>query len=125
MMDNLLERWRKIPYLRSLLIWTLGILLIGDWIGAPYFQSDYRLRFAFVLIATSAISFAHQLIYKRQNLRDLLVSLAIMAPAVVIGMWLSFALFDSKAALGFLPQFGGIIVGIGVYAFVRRKFLNA
>ena len=42
MMDNLLERWRKIPYLRSLLIWTLGILLIGDRIGAPYFQSDYR-----------------------------------------------------------------------------------
>ena len=124
-MDRLLERWRKIPYLRSLLIWTLGILLIGDWIGAPYFQSDYRLRFAFILIATSAISFAHQLIYKRQNLRDLLVSLAIMAPAVVIGMWLSFSLFDSKAALGFLPQFGGIIVGIGVYAFVRRKFLNA
>ena len=124
-MDRLLERWRKIPYLRSLLIWTLGILLIGDWIGAPYFQSDYRLRFAFILIATSAISFAHQLIYKRQNLRDLLVSLAIMAPAVVIGMWLSFSLFDSKAALGFLPQFGGIIVGIGVYAIVRRKFLKA
>ena len=48
-----------------------------------------------------------------------------MAPAVVIGMWLSFSLFDSKAALGFLPQFGGIIVGIGVYAIVRRKFLKA
>ena len=45
MMHNLLERWRRVPYTLSVFIWLVGILLIGDRIGAPYFQSDFRLRF--------------------------------------------------------------------------------
>ena len=105
----------------SSLIWTFSILLIGDWIGAPYFQSDFRLRHAFIWIAAAAVSFPHQLIYKRQSLGDLLVLLGIMAPAVVLGIWLSFALFDADAALGFLPQLVGVIVGAGAYALFRRR----
>ena len=73
MMHSLLARWRRVPYMLSSLIWTLGILLIGDWIAAPYIQSDFRLRHAFIWIAASAVSFPHQLIYKRQSLGDLLV----------------------------------------------------
>ena len=101
-------------------IWTLGILLIGDWIGAPYFQSDFRLRFAFIWFAASAVSFAHQLIYKRQSLGDMLVMVGIMAPAVVIGVWLSFAFFEAHATLAFLPQLAGLIVGAGAYGLFRR-----
>ena len=120
MMHNLLARWRRIPYIRSSLIWTIGILLIGDWIGGSYFQSDFRLRFAFIWFAASAVSFAHQLIYKRQSLGDMLVTVGIMAPAVVIGVWLSFAFFEADATLGFLPQLAGVIVGAVVYALFRR-----
>ena len=36
-------------------IWTIGILLIGDWIGGSYFQSDFRLRFAFIGLSLSRL----------------------------------------------------------------------
>ncbi len=102
-------------------IWTIGILLIGDWIGGSYFQSDFRLRFAFIWFAALAVSFPHQLIYKQQSLGDMLVMVGIMAPAVVIGVWLSFAFFEADAPLGFLPQLIGVIVGAVVYVLFRRR----
>ncbi len=66
-MDRILTRWRKVPYLHSSLIWTLAILLLGDWIGGSYFQSDFHLRYAFMCIAVSAVYFIHVLIYKRKT----------------------------------------------------------
>ena len=120
MMHNLLARWRRIPYIRSSLIWTIGILLIGHWIGGSYFQSDFRLRFAFYWLAGSVVTFVHQLIYKRQILGDQLVAAGFMVPAFVIGVWLSFAFFEADAALGFLPQVVAVIVGAVVYVLYRR-----
>ena len=122
MMHNLLAKWRRsVPYTLSVLIWIFGIVFIGDWIGAPDFQSDFRLRFTFICIAAGAVAFMHELIYKRQSLGDMLVTVGIMAPAVVIGVWLSFAFFEADAALGFLPQLVGVIVGAVVYVLFRRR----
>ena len=121
MMHNLLARWRRVPYMLSLSIWLVGILLIGDRIGASYFQSDFRLRFTFICIAGFAVSFMHELIYKRKKLGDLLVTLVIVAVAIVVGVWMSFAFFDADAALGFLPILAWAIVAWAVDALIRRR----
>ena len=103
----------------------VGILLIGDRIWAPYFESDFRVRFSFICIATFAASFIHELIYKRKSLGDLLFTLGIFAAMFVIGAWLSFASFDADAALGFLPILVAMIVAWGVDFLVRKRFCKA
>ena len=37
MMQNLLAKWRRVPYTFSLVFWLAGLLLIGERIGAPYY----------------------------------------------------------------------------------------
>ena len=39
MKQNLLAKWRSVPYTFSLVFWLAGLLLIGERIGAPYYQS--------------------------------------------------------------------------------------
>lgn len=121
MMHNLLAKWRSVPYMLSIFIWIFAIFLIGDRIGAPYFQSDSRLRFTYTIIGTLAVSFLHDLIYRRKSLSDLLVSLAILAPFFILGVWLSFALYDADTALNYLPLLAAVIVAWGVDVLVRKK----
>ncbi len=118
-MDRILARWRKVPYLHSILIWTLAILLLGDWLGG--LQSDFRLRYAYMCIAVSAISFTHELIYKRKSPRDVLVSVAIFVPIIGISVWLSFALFDAFSTLNFVPLLVGIFIAFGLDLWVRKN----
>ena len=125
MMHNLLARWRSVPYRLSVFIWLFAILLIGDWLGAPYFQSDFRLRFSFICIAAFVVSSMHDLIYKRKRLNDLLVTLGIVVVAIALGIWMSFAFFDADSALNFLPILALAIVAWGVDAWVRRKSRKA
>ena len=121
MMEKILTRWRKIPYLHSILIWTLAILLLGDWLGGPFFQTDFRLRYSFMCIAVSLISFTHELIYKRKSLRDVQVSLAIFTPVIGLSVWLSFALFDAASSLNFLPLLVGMFLAFGGELYIRKK----
>ena len=124
-MPKLLARWRKIPYLHSILIWTLAVLLLGDWLGGPYFQSDFRLRYSYMCIAVSAISFTHELIYKRKSPRDVLVSVAIFVPIIGISVWLSFALFDAFSTLNFVPLLVGMFIAFGLDLWVRKNLRKA
>ena len=62
----------------------------------------------------------HELIYKRKKLGDLLVSLVIVAVAIVVGRWMSFAFFDADSILSFLPILAWAIVAWGVDVLVRR-----
>ncbi len=120
-MDRILARWRKIPYLHSSLISTLGILLLGDWFGGPFFQSDFRLRYAFMCIAVSAIYFIHLLIYKRKRPPDVLISLAIFTPVIGLAVWLSFALFTADSPFNFLPLLVGMFAAFGVDLWVGKR----
>ncbi len=121
MMEKIQTRWRRIPYLHSILIWTLAILLLGDWLGGPFFQTDFRLRYSFMCIAVSLISFTHELIYKRKSLRDVQVSLAIFTPVIGLSIWLSFALFDAASSLNFLPLLVGMFLAFGGELYIRKK----
>lgn len=125
MMDNLLTKWRRVPYTLSMFIWMVGILLIGDRFGASYFQSDFRLRLVFICIAAAIVAFPHQLIYKRQTLGEMLVSMVIMVPVAVVGVWISFAFFDADATLGFLPILVAVVIASGVDALARKRFRKA
>ena len=89
MMDKILTKWRRIPYLHSSLIWMLAILLSGDWLGGSLFQSDFRLRYAFMCIAASAVYFIHVLIYKHKTPAEVLVSLTVFTPVIALSVWLS------------------------------------
>ena len=120
-MDRILARWRKVPYLHSSLIWTLAILLLGDWIGGSYFQSDFRLRYAFMCIAVSAVYFIHLLIYKRKSPSDVLTSLAIFTPVIGLAVWLSFALFTADSPFNFLPLLVGMFAAFGVDLWVSKR----
>lgn len=121
MMDKVLAKWRRVPYLHSILLWTLGILFLGDSIGAPYFGSDFRLRFTFICIAASSISFAHELIYKRKSLAEVRVSVAIFAPLIGLGAWVSLTFFDAGSTLGFLPLLVAMAVAFSLDLSARRK----
>lgn len=122
MMYNLLAKWRSVPYMLSIFIWMFAILFIGDRIGVPYFQSDSRLRYTYIIIGALAVSFLHDLIYRRKSLSDLLVSLGIFSPFFILGVWLSFALFDADSALNYLPLLAAAIVAWGVDVLVRKKY---
>ena len=124
-MHNLLARWRSVPYRLSVFIWLVATLLIGDWLGAPYFQSDFRLRFSFICIAAFVVLSTHELIYNRKSLADLLVTLGIVVVAIALGIWMSFVFFDAESALNFLPILALAIVAWGVDAWVRRKSREA
>ena len=121
MMQNLLAKWRSVPYTLSVFIWMVGLILIGDRIGASSFQSDFRLRLTFISIAAIANYSMHELIYQRKRLGELLVSLGIFAPFLVLAVWLSFALFDAASPLNFLPIIVAALVAWGVEVLVRRK----
>ncbi len=120
-MDRILARWRKIPYLHSSLIWIFAILLLGDWFGGPFFQSDSRLRYAFMCIAVSAVYFIHLLIYKRKSSSDVLISLAIFTPVIGLAVWLTFALFTAESPFYFLPLLVGIFAAFGVDLWVSKR----
>ena len=120
-MDRILARWRKVPYLHSSLIWTLAILLLGDWIGGSYFQSDFRLRYAFMCIAVSAVYFVHVLIYKRKSPADVRVSLTIFIPVISLSVWLSFALFTAESSFNFLPLLVGMFTAFGLDLWFQRR----
>lgn len=121
MMDKILTRWRKIPYLHSSLIWTLAVLLLGDWLGGSVFQSDFRLRYAFMCIAVSAVYFIHVLIYKRKSPSDVRASLTIFIPVIGMGAWLSFALFTADSAYNFLPILIGMFAAFGLDLWLAKK----
>ena len=121
MMDKILTRWRKIPYLHSSLIWMLAILLLGDWLGGSLFQSDFRIRYAFMCIAASAVYFIHVLIYKHKTPTEVLVSLTIFTPVIALSVWLSFALFTADAPFNFLPLLVGLFLSFGIDLWVRRR----
>ncbi len=121
MMDKILTRWRKIPYLHSSLIWTLAVLLLGDWLGGSVFQSDFRLRYAFMCIAVSAVYFIHVLIYKRKSPSDVRASLTIFIPVIGMGAWLSFALFTADSAYNFLPILIGMFAAFGMDLWLAKK----
>ncbi len=121
MMDKILTRWRKIPYLHSSLIWTLAVLLLGDWLGGSVFQSDFRLRYAFMCIAVSAVYFIHVLIYKRKSPSDVSASLTIFIPVIGMGAWLSFALFTADSAYNFLPILIGMFAAFGMDLWLAKK----
>ena len=127
-MDRILARWRKVPYLRdgekcltSSLIWTLAILLLGDWLGGSFFQSDFRLRYAFMCIVVSAVYFIHVLIYKRKTPADVRVSLTIFIPVIGLSVWLSFALFTADSPFNFLPLLVGMFAAFGVDLWVSKR----
>ena len=120
-MPKLLARWRKVPYLHSSLIWTLAILLLGDWLGGSFFQSDFRLRYAFMCIVVSAVYFIHVLIYKRKTPADVRVSLTIFIPVIGLSVWLSFALFTADSPFNFLPLLVGMFAAFGVDLWVSKR----
>ena len=120
-MDKILARWRKIPYLHSSLIWTLAILLLGDWIGGSYFQSDFRLRYAFMCIAVSAVYFIHVLIYKRKTPAEVRASLTIFIPVIGLSVWLSFTLFTADSPYNFLPLLVGIFAAFGLDLWIQKR----
>ncbi len=120
-MQKILTRWRKIPYLHSSLIWTLAVLLLGDWLGGSVFQSDFRLRYAFMCIAVSAVYFIHVLIYKRKSPSDVRASLTIFIPVIGMGAWLSFALFTADSAYNFLPILIGMFAAFGLDLWLAKK----
>ena len=120
-MDRILARWRKVPYLHSILIWTLAILLLGDWLGGPFFQSDFRLRYSYMCIAVSAVSFTHELVYNRKTPREVLISVIIFTPIIGLSVLLSFALFDAASTLNFLPLLVGMFVAFGLDLWVRKR----
>lgn len=124
-MDKILARWRRVPYLHSILIWTLAILLLGDWLGGPFFQSDFRLRYSYMCIAVSAISFTHELVYKRKIPRDVLVSVVIFVPVIGISVWVSFALFDAFSTFNFIPLLVGMFIAFGLDLWVRKRLRQA
>ncbi len=120
-MDKILTRWRKIPYLHSSLILTLGVLLLGDWLGGGFFLNDFRLRYAFMCIAVSAVYFLQVLVYKRKSPSDVLTSLAIFIPVIGVSVWLSFSLFSADASSNFVPILVGMFFAFGLDLWVARR----
>jgi hypothetical protein len=120
-MEKILTRWRKIPYLHSSLIWTLGVLLLGDWLGGSIFQADFRLRYAFMCIAVSGVYFIHVLIYKRKSPSDVKASLTIFIPVIGIGTWFSFSFFTAESAYNFLPILLGMFAAFGLDLWLAKK----
>ena len=72
-------------------------------LAAPIFQSDFRLRYAFMCIAVSAVYFIHVLIYKRKTPAEVRDSLTIFIPVIGLSVWLSFTLFTADSPYNFFP----------------------
>ena len=125
MMQNLLAKWRSVPYTFSLVFWLAGLLLIGERIGAPYYQSYILLRLTIMCIIYLAVSFMHELIYKRKSLGDALGTLAISIPILALGVLLSFALLNAASPLNALPIIVAAFVAWGVDVLVRKKLRTA
>ena len=121
MMQNLLAKWRSVPYTFSLVFWLAGLLLIGERIGAPYYQSYILLRLTIMCIIYLAVSFMHELIYKRKSLGDALGMLGISIPILALGVFLSFALLNAASPLNALPIIVAAFVAWGVDVLVRKK----
>ena len=121
MMQNLLAKWRSVPYTFSLVFWLAGLLLIGERIGAPYYQSYNLLRLTIMCIIYLAVSFMHELIYKRKSLADALGTLAISIPILALGVLLSFALLNAASPLNALPIIVAAFVAWGVDVMVRKR----
>ena len=121
MKQNLLATWRRVPYTFSLVFWLAGLLLIGERIGAPYIQSYILLRLTIMCIIYPAVSFMHELIYRRKSLGDALVTLGISFPILALGVFLSFALFDAASRLNVLPIIVAAFAAWGVDVLVRKK----
>ena len=121
MMQNLLAKWRSVPYTFSLVFWLAGLLLIGERIGAPYYQSYILLRLTIMCIIYLAVSFMHELIYKRKSLGDSLGTLGISIPILALGVLLSFALLNAASPLNALPIIVAAFVAWGVDVLVRKK----
>ena len=119
--QNLLAKWRSVPYTFSLVFWLAGLLLIGERIGAPYYQSYILLRLTIMCIIYLAVSFMHELIYKRKSLGDALGTLAISIPILALGVLLSFALLNAASPLNALPIIVAAFVAWGVDVLVRKK----
>ncbi|MCY4410704.1 MAG: hypothetical protein OXC27_09580 [Caldilineaceae bacterium] len=124
-MQNFLATWRKVPYTFSLVIWLAGLLLIGEGIGAPYIQSYILLRLTIMCIIYPAVSFMHELIYRRKSLADALITLGITFPILALGVFFSFTLFDAASRLNFLPIIVAAFVAWGVDIMVRKKARTA
>ena len=121
MMQNLLAKWRSVPYTFSLVFWLAGLLLIGERIGAPYYQSYILLRLTIMCIIYLAVSFMHELIYKRKSLGDSLGTLGISIPILALGVLLSFALLNAASPLNALPIIVAAFVAWGVDVLVGKK----
>ena len=121
MMQNLLAKWRSVPYTFSLVFWLAGLLLIGERIGAPYYQSYILLRLTIMCIIYLAVSFMHELIYKRKSLGDSLGTLGISIPILALGVLLSFALLNAASPLNALAIIVAAFVAWGVDVLVGKK----
>ena len=121
MMQNLLAKWRSVPYTFSLVFWLAGLLLIGERIAAPYFPSYILLRLTIMCIIYLAVSFMHELIYKRKSLGGSLGTLGISIPILALGVFLSFALLNAASPLNALPIIVAAFVAWGVDVLVRKK----
>ena len=114
---------------RALFLWLFVSIGIAVFIDDAFFSNpDDRLQLIFVTSAAMATAYAHNLFYRREELRSLrneLLSWGIVVVGFGGGIWISFAYLDGDSFLGHLPIVVGIFVACGVELIVRKRFREA